>query len=62
MKLFIALIIDIQVTQLKAMVGLSLKEITSSQPMDVQYDKLNKHKNAHQTVIPCYDKDSANTF
>jgi hypothetical protein len=33
-----------------AMVGLSLKEISSSQPMAVQYNKLSKHKSAQQTV------------
>jgi hypothetical protein len=32
------------------MVGLSLKEISSSQPMDVQTDELNKHKSAQQIV------------
>jgi hypothetical protein len=32
------------------MVGLSLKEISFSQPMDVQNDKLNKHKSAQQIV------------
>jgi hypothetical protein len=33
------------------MVGLSLKEISSSQPMDIQNDKLNKHKSAQLIVI-----------
>jgi hypothetical protein len=32
------------------MVDLSLKEISSSQPMDVQNDKFNKHKSAQQIV------------
>jgi hypothetical protein len=32
------------------MVGLSQKEISSSQPIDVQNDKLNKHKSAQQIV------------
>jgi hypothetical protein len=34
-----------------AMVGLSLKEISSSQPMDKQENKFSKHKNAHQTML-----------
>jgi hypothetical protein len=33
------------------MVGLSLKEICSIQPMDVQNDKLNKHNSAQQIFI-----------
>jgi hypothetical protein len=34
-----------------AMVGEEdLKEISSGQPMDIQYNKLSKHKSASQTV------------
>jgi hypothetical protein len=33
------------------MVGLSIKEISSSQLIDVQNDTLNKHKSAQQFVI-----------
>jgi hypothetical protein len=33
-----------------AMVGLSLKEISSSQPMDAQENKFNKHKSEQQTI------------
>jgi hypothetical protein len=33
-----------------AMVGLSLKEISSSQPMDVQENKISKHKSEQQTI------------
>jgi hypothetical protein len=35
------------VIQLVAMVGLSLKEISSSQSMDVQDNKLRKHKSSY---------------
>jgi hypothetical protein len=31
-------------------VGLSLKEISSCQPMDVQENNFNKHKSAQQTI------------
>jgi hypothetical protein len=41
---------DVAAKRLKAMVGLSLKEISSSQSMDVQNDKLNEHKSAQQIV------------
>jgi GTPase Era involved in 16S rRNA processing len=33
-----------------AMVGLSLKEISSSQPKDVQVNKIRKHKSEQQTI------------
>jgi hypothetical protein len=32
------------------MAGLYLKEISSSQPMDVQENKFNKHISAQQTI------------
>jgi hypothetical protein len=34
-----------------AMVGLSLKEISSSQPMDKQENKFGKHKSVHETML-----------
>jgi hypothetical protein len=34
-----------------AMVGLSLKEIPSSQPMDKQENKYRRHKSAQQTLL-----------
>jgi hypothetical protein len=33
-----------------AMEGLSLKEISSGQPMDIQDNKFSKHKSAQQTI------------
>jgi hypothetical protein len=39
------------VSQLKAMVGLSVKEISSSQSMDKQENKYSKHKSAQQIML-----------
>jgi hypothetical protein len=33
------------------MVGLSLKEVSSSQPMDKQENKYSRHKSAQQTML-----------